>query len=171
VVKEVVNDDGGVLGVSDFPLFLNGSPVTSGVPVIRAPGEYTASETAQDGYTPSAPVCVDDDTQANVGNPFDLGYGQSVTCTIINDDQPGSLTLLKEVDSQSGGSASDTEWTLAADGPTPISGLEGDASVTDAAVDAGTYDLSESNGPSGWVQSRKVRGASARPADSGSGGS
>ena len=71
--------------------------------------------------------CVDDDTSANVGHPFDLEHGQSVTCTITNNDDPGSLTLLKAVDSQNGGQANDTDWTLAADGAVSISGAEGNA--------------------------------------------
>ncbi len=153
VVKEVVNDHGGDLEVGDFPLFLNGDPVTSGTPNYVPTGNYTASETNQAGYTASGPVCLDDDTGANVGHPFDLGHGQSVTCTITNNDDPGTLTLLKNVDSQNGGQAADTAWTLHADGPVSTSGSEGDASVTSFVVPAGSYDLSETGGPSGWIQS------------------
>lgn len=153
VVKEVVNDDGGTLGVGDFPLFLNGGAVTSGTANYVTPGEYTASETNQDGYAASGPVCLDDGSGANVGHPVDLDNGQTVTCTITNDDEPSTLTLLKSVAPTSGGTAADTEWTLNADGPDSISGVEGSIAVTSAEVEAGSYDLSESNGPTGWVQS------------------
>ena len=157
VVKKVINDDGGTAVISDFPLFINGGSgdvsVTSSVANNVPAGTYTASEVSQPGYTESGPVCKDDDTTVVVAHPVNLAEGQSVTCTITNDDNPGTLTLLKKVTSLNGGSASDTEWTLSADGPTTsISGVEGDASITNAGVPAGDYDLSESNGPSGWQQ-------------------
>ena len=152
VVKKVINDDGGTLGIPDFPLFLNSDPVTSHLVNYVPAGTYTASETSQTGYTASGPVCVDDDTSQAVSHPVNLSPGQAVTCTITNDDNPGTLTLLKKVTSLSGGSASDTEWTLSADGPTSISGVEDDGSITNAGVPAGDYDLSESNGPFGWQQ-------------------
>ncbi len=65
--------------------------------------------------------------------------------------ETGTLTLLKDV---TDGSAIDTEWTLSAtDGPTTgVSGAEGTTSVTNATVFTGTYNLVESNGPSGYVQ-------------------
>ena len=55
----------------------------------------------------------------------------------------------------SGGTALPTAWTLSAVGPTPISGHTGDPAITDAAVEAGTYALAESDGPSG-LQRRPV---------------
>jgi len=57
------------------------------------------------------------------------------------------LTLLKTVINDNGGTANDTDWTLSASGPTPISGVEGSAAITAALVDAGVYNLSESGGP------------------------
>jgi hypothetical protein len=65
----------------------------------------------------------------------------------------GTLTLLKEVINDNGGTAPDTAWTLSASGLTPISGVEGDSEITDAEVEAGTYTLSESGGPGGYSSS------------------
>ena len=76
-----------------------------------------------------------------------LTPGVTATCTIDNDDQPATLTLVKTVINDNGGTAVPTDWTLAADGPTPIAGATGDPAVTGAAVDAGTYTLSESGRP------------------------
>lgn len=152
VVKKVVNNDGGTLGVTDFPLFLNGGSVNSGQTNYVPAGTYTASETSKTGYTETGPVCEDDGDGSSVAHPVDLAPGQAVTCTITNNDNPGTLTLLKDVVPQHGGSAADTAWTLAANGPTPISGSEGDSEVTNAEVDAGKYDLSETGGPFGWEQ-------------------
>ena len=50
--------------------------------------------------------------------------GGDVTCTINNNDQPAKLTLVKTVTNDNGGTAVPTAWTLAAAGPTPISGSD-----------------------------------------------
>ena len=75
---------------------------------------------------------------------------------VWNEDCSTHLTLEKVVVNDHGGTAVDTDWTLSASGPTPISGSEGDSAVTNAVVTPGTYDLSESGGPatydaSAWV--------------------
>jgi fimbrial isopeptide formation D2 family protein/LPXTG-motif cell wall-anchored protein len=45
-----------------------------------------------------------------------------------------------------------TDWTLSAQGPSPISGATGDASVTNTAVEVGDYDLAET-GPENYTAS------------------
>jgi hypothetical protein len=60
--------------------------------------------------------------------------------TITNDDDAPSLTLIKEVINDNGGTAVPTDWTLTA------------AGYDAASPDAGTYALSES-GPAGYTQS------------------
>ncbi|MCT7374075.1 DUF6923 family protein [Chelativorans salis] len=57
------------------------------------------------------------------------------------------LTLEKQVVNDNGGTLSTADFTLSADGPVTISGVSGSADVTDAAVPAGTYTLSETNQP------------------------
>jgi hypothetical protein len=82
LVKTVINDDGGSKGVSDFPLFINGSPMTSGVATTTlSPGSYTASETTDSGYAASA---WGGDCAAN--GSITLTDGDDMECTIINDD-------------------------------------------------------------------------------------
>ena len=54
-----------------------------------------------------------------------LPLDTSATCTINNNDQPAHLTLVKTVTNDNGGTAVPTAWTLAAAGPTPISGATG----------------------------------------------
>lgn len=72
---------------------------------------------------------------------------------VWNDDCTARLTLQKTVVTDNGGMALDTDWTLSASGPTPVSGAEGDASITNAPVLSGTYTLSESGGPSAYTAS------------------
>ena len=54
VVKTVINDNGGIKTVADFPLFINEVPVDSGVTnhlYFYSSGLYTMSETTDPGYT------------------------------------------------------------------------------------------------------------------------
>lgn len=63
-----------------------------------------------------------------------------------------SLTLVKEVVNDNGGSASASVWTLSADGLTPFSG-SGPTVSSGAEFAPGTYDLSESGGSAGYSAS------------------
>lgn len=81
VVKTVVNDNGGVKTLVDFPLFVNGAPVVSGVAnVFAAPASYTVTETGDVGYTQSFSVDCD------AGGIVALSPGDSKICIITNDD-------------------------------------------------------------------------------------
>ncbi|KAB8188912.1 hypothetical protein FKV24_009640, partial [Lysobacter maris] len=111
-------------------------------------GTYTLSETNLAGYTAGAWTC---DAGTLSGDQLTLANGETATCTITNDDQAATLTLEKVVDNTGGGTAVDTDWTLSAAGPTAISGVEGDAAITAAAVDAGTYTLSEAGAPADYL--------------------
>src|SRR5204863_325056 len=51
VTKIVVNTGGGTLGVGDFPLFVDATQVTSGVPAAATTGAHTISETNAPHYT------------------------------------------------------------------------------------------------------------------------
>ena len=77
---------------------------------------------------------------------------ESATCTINNNDAAAQFTLVKVVNNDDGGTAVPTDWTLSATGPTPISGVTGGTSITNAPVNAGAYTLSES-GPAGYTAS------------------
>lgn len=92
-------------------------------------------------------------TIANTPAPATVAAGP-ITCTYTNTYTPkATLTLIKQV--TPAGSAPVTGWTLRADGPTPISGLSGAATVTSQRVNAGTYTLTET-GPNGFVQQNLV---------------
>ncbi len=81
-----------------------------------------------------------------------IAPGDRVNCTYTNKPSSATLTLVKHVNIQYGGTAQATAWTLAATGQTPISGPTGSAAVTNAVVSPGTYTLSESGGPAGYQQ-------------------
>lgn len=152
VTKIVINDDGGSATTTDFTLFVgDGSSTTtvsSGVQHSFDAGNYTVGESGPSGYTASfSGDCNDSD------GSITLETGGTYTCTITNDDQPASLTLFKFVVNDDGGTATTTDWTLTATGPTGFGGFG--PSVTNNDIDAGTYDLSE-NGPAGYTASAWV---------------
>ncbi len=84
-------------------------------------------------------------------------YGEHVACTAVNDADPATLTLVKHVVNDHGGTARPTDWTLSAtpDSPTmppapDLDGVTGSPGVTGVAIPAGVpYTLAE-NGPSGY---------------------
>ena len=95
--KVVVNDNGGTKTVADFTLTANGtgtndlsgtSPVDSGAGLQA--DTWALSETNVYGYTASAWVCVGG-TQS--GSNITVGIGGEATCTITNDDQPGTIIV------------------------------------------------------------------------------
>ena len=115
-------------------------------------GTYTLSESGGPaGYTAGAWSCTGGGTLT--GASLVLGLGQSATCTINNNDEPATLTLVKTVTNDNGGTAIPTQWTSRRSDRRAISGTTGSAAVTNAPVNAGTYTLSESGGPGGYTAS------------------
>ncbi|MCL4295825.1 MAG: S8 family serine peptidase [Anaerolineae bacterium] len=154
LVKVVVNDNGGAALATDFTLSASGPTPISGPGGATSDatfeaGTYDLSETGPAGYSASDWVCTGG-TQ-NDADTITLGLGESATCTITNDDQAPSLTLVKVVTNNDGGDAVTSDWTLTATGPTGFSG-SGPTVSNGASFDAGTYDLSES-GPAGYTAS------------------
>jgi len=156
----ITNDNGGTATAANFTLTANGtgandisgtSPVDSGAGLLA--DTFALSETNPGGYTASAWVCVGG-TQA--GSNITVALGESATCTITNDDITPSITLDKVVVNDNGGTAVESDWTLTASGPTPISG-PGAVGATDVVSGptflAGTYTLSESAGSAGYAAS------------------
>ena len=138
------------------PTNLSGITGNAGVTgaIVKA-GAYTLSETGPGGYTPSLYSCIKNGTPPYVSsNSITLDDGDSVVCIITNTfitTPTATLTLVKSVINTGGGTASATAWTLTASlGGAPI--LSGTTPVT-GSVPAGTYTLSESNGPAGYTQS------------------
>jgi hypothetical protein len=171
LLKVVTNDNGGTASATDWALHVVGptqfvvtmadeiTPVTNTV----LPGTYTLSESGgPDGYDPSDWTC----TGATVtdGNTVIVALGTTVSCSITNDDMAPSLTLDKQLVTDNGGNASESDWTLTATGPTTLSG-SGATGTTDvvsgADFAAGTYTLGESGGPAGYTASSWDCGATA----------
>ncbi len=154
LVKEVTNDNGGAAVATDFTLSADGPTPISGGGVADGTvytGTYTLSESGPSGYRESPWSC-----RTNGGTPVNgasvvVGNGDSVVCTITNDDQETTLSLLKVVTNDNGGTASATEWALHAVGPSlfEASMVDEITPVTNTVL-PGTYTLSETGGPDGY---------------------
>lgn len=145
VTKVVVNDNGGTAVISDFPLFVGATGVTSGVQNGFNAATYVVSETPQSGYT--ATISGDCDANGNVT----LNAGDVKSCTITNDDQAASLTVIKHVVNVGGSDAVASDFTLNVDGPnaSPAT-FAGDESGTVVTLHAGDYVVSE-DPAEGWT--------------------
>jgi hypothetical protein len=140
LVKTVVNDNGGTKVVSDFPLKVSGAAVTSGATNGFNAGSYTASETQSYGYTASA---WGGDCAAN--GAVTLAVGDNKTCTITNDDQPGTIIIRKVSKPENSGSFAFTTTGTGYSGFTLPGG-----SQNSQTVNAGSYTVKEST-QLGWI--------------------
>ncbi|MCX6780500.1 MAG: ice-binding family protein [Candidatus Magasanikbacteria bacterium] len=82
VIKQVINDNGGKAIYSDFPLFVNGTPVASGESVRAIPGMYTVTEMNRAGYASSFTG------NCNASGVIDHGgiNTHDDVCTVVNND-------------------------------------------------------------------------------------
>jgi hypothetical protein len=96
VVKTVINNSGGTKVVSDFPLFVGTTAVTSGTVTSFAPGAYTLSESNIAGYDASQWG-----GDCSTTGTITLASGDIKLCTITNDD----VAPIVAVTSSGGGSA------------------------------------------------------------------
>ena len=115
VTKQVVNDNGGNNVVADYQLFIddgvNTIPVTSGTPTVVPVGNYTVQETGIQGYVASfsGPDC-------DGSGQISLAEGDNKACTIVNNDLPSNITLVKNVVNNNSGTAGPTQFGLTVDG-------------------------------------------------------
>jgi hypothetical protein len=147
VTKIVINDDGGTKAVSDFPLFVSGTSVTSGVANTFAPGTYTVSETGPDDYA----GVIGGDCAAD--GSITLTDSQTKVCTITNDDVAPTLTVIKHVINDNGGTLEADAFTMNVTGTdVSVASFAGSEAGVTVTLDAGTYAVTEA-GPDGYAAS------------------
>jgi hypothetical protein len=175
LIKRVVNDNGGTKTVSDFgittnactPSFDGGAAdgantlkyTSTACPVVA--GTYTLHEDLVTNYTEGTWACVGNAgavvASAQTGSVV-IATGETVTCTITNNDAGPSLTLNKVTTYTHGGTRPESDWTLTATGalasPSNLSG-PGAAGSTDVVSGAGfkadTYTLGETGSYTGYT--------------------
>jgi hypothetical protein len=164
LVKKVINNNGGVAVPTDWILSATGTYANPSIisgkhgsgtvtnAVVKA-GDYTLSESGgPSGYTSEGWVC----SGATLnGSTLSLEPGQNSTCTVTNNDDTPYLQLIKVVTNDDGGTAKVNDWLLSASGTgaaasSSFSGTSGVDSTIVNNFQAGSYALTESNGPSGY---------------------
>jgi hypothetical protein len=146
LVKTVTNDDGGQKVAADFTLSAAGPTPISGAGSAEADvnaGTYALSETNVAGYTAGSWSCVGG-TQ-NASN-ITLALGQSATCTINNNDQAGTLTVIKHVINDNGGTKVATDFSFQVNGGVPVAFIQNGVAtegLNSTSVPAGTYTVVE----------------------------
>ena len=118
-----------------------------------AAGAYTVTEGAVSGYTTTV-SCVDPSggtsTAGSTAN-IDLAPGETVTCTFTNAIQTGTLTVIKDVVNDNGGTAVPSNFTMNVTGNNPSqASFPGSDSGVTITLEAGPYSVSET-GPAGYA--------------------
>jgi large repetitive protein len=147
VKKVVINDDGGTLTSGDFTMNVTGTTTTSfpgtaaGTTVALDAGQYTVDETAVAGYAKTL--------SADCSGTISIG--QTKTCTVTNNDIQPTLTVIKHVVNDNGGTATADDFTMTVDGGSAApASSPGDEEGTTIALDAGSYSVTET-GPDGYA--------------------
>ena len=186
IVKKVVNDNGGSATVEDFGLATSAGTLkfgdavegptdtftyTSEALTVNA-GTYTLRENDADGYREGSWTCTGATsvTSAIRDGSVTLANGDNAICTITNNDEPGTLKIVKRVVNDDGGTAEVGAFGLntTAGALTFGSAVEGpDDTFTYSSnvltVDAGSYTLRE-NDIAGYTEGTwSCTGATANP--------
>ena len=146
VVKNLINDNGGTKAPGDFTVTINGVTATGGntfagssVAVVRTIttfGAYSVTESSVSGYAmKSAPGC-----------SGTIAAGQDVVCVLTNDDVPATITVVKNVLNDHGGTKGPGDFTITIGGVTTTAGntFAGSAAgVTKTLTSVGAYGVSE----------------------------
>ena len=153
--KMVNNTHGGTASAANFQAQVNGSNVAWGATNPETAGvTYTLSENALAGgagYSAGNWSCNGGTLN---GNQLTLAVGQNVTCTIINSDMAPKLTVIKNVVSNYGGTATPGNFTMNVNGTNVSNGsFPGSSQGTTVTLNAGNYSVSESGGPAGYTGS------------------
>ena len=141
IVKQVVNDDGGSLGVADFNIATSASAGALNFATVSTAGDtttytadkifvpagtYTLTETNPvAGYTAGDWSCtagILNDNAADSGELV-LDIGESAVCTIVNDDIGPQLTLVKNIVNDDGGDLLVSAVAMTVDGNPAGSGV------------------------------------------------
>lgn len=108
---------------------------------------YEIVEDSVSGWNPVSANCDNDDPVGAVH----VGFGQTVTCTFVNDALPGTLTVIKNVLDDRDGAPQASDFTISVSGGTPDE-FSGSETGTEVSIPAGTnYLVEETDGPDGYA--------------------
>ena len=118
--KRVINDDGGDETTSDFLLSLGGTRVDSGQRVARIAGvPLEIGESGPPGYLLSR-ISGDPACPKSLPGYVTPRVGETIHCTLENDDVAPTVTLIKQIENDDGGSENDPDAFGLSIGGAPI---------------------------------------------------
>ena len=117
VTKDVTHPFGGTLTAADFQMRIDNVDVTQNEPHLVSAGAHEISELRRPGYEQTGIVCTDTSTDEIVGQDgtVSLVAGQDAACTVSNADIAPTLTVVKHVNPDNGGTASPESFQLMID--------------------------------------------------------
>jgi len=153
LIKNVTNNHGGNATAADFLLSAsaNGNTIftasgNSGIGFVMESGvEYTLSENNLPGYEQTTGIwsCVGGG-QFTSPNKIILSPNEKVTCSIENRDLGASLTVIKNVINNNGGTLVASNFTMNVSAVNPSQSIfAGNATGTTISIDAGAFSVTE----------------------------
>jgi hypothetical protein len=154
LLKTLTLDNGGTALVTDWtltatgtglsPTNLSGTTPVSSDATFKADTYTLAESGGPSGYTPGAWSCTNG--VVVTAGQISLANGQTTTCTIDNDDQPGTLVIVKHVINDNGGTkvAGNFSITVTGTNVAPSATFPGAESPgTTVTLNAGSYSVDE----------------------------
>ncbi len=147
IKKHVVNDNGGGKSSDDFNMTVSGNAVSdtnfpgdeAGTTVYLSEGAYTVDETTDGAYAKTR--------SADCSGTISIG--QTKTCTITNDDKPGTLIVNKVVENGNNGDSEADDFSFKIDGDNTdysfVNGQTTDVGSKAVQLNAGTYTATEND--------------------------
>jgi uncharacterized repeat protein (TIGR01451 family) len=149
VIKHVINDNGGTKTAADFTMHVTNSANPADFPGAEAgthvnvnAGSYSVTETGPAGYASSL----------SAGCSGTIATGGTATCTITNNDIAPTLTVIKHVINDNGGTKTAADFTMHVTNSANPADFPGAEAGTSVPVKAGSYTVSET-GSSGYTAS------------------
>lgn len=140
VVKNLITNNGGILTNSSFSFNLRDASgailktiqfEADGTNDISLPtGTYSIDEILNSGYTTSHDGC----------SAINVTYGGEATCTITNDDKPGTLVVQKNLTKDNGGNENPQDFSFTVNGTQYQFEPDGENAIS---VNAGVYNILE----------------------------
>lgn len=142
VTKVVVNPYGPPRAASSFPLFVDGTPIVSGVKTQFNAGAHTVSETSQSGYIFTG--VSGDCTMNNDIISVLLGLADDATCTLTNTAVQPKLIVKKVVVNNNSGGKQPSDFTMTVSGNTAtVANFAGNENGVTIGLNEGSYTVGE----------------------------
>ncbi len=164
IVKKVINDNGGTATVSAFGLntsagsltfdsgTANGTTTTyTSQKITVVTGNYTLKENDVYGYSEGTWSCTNGTANPTTynGGSVNVDKDKDVVCTITNNDQPGTIVVIKNAKPAQGSFAFTTTGT-GYNGFTLTGATTNNGNVNSQTLNAGTYTVKEGT-QLGWI--------------------